>query len=205
MSAIPPAGLWIVGSGGHAKVVTATALAAGMTVAGLLDERSERHGAEVLGVRVRGALSSMPTGARAVIAIGSNELRAKVAWQRPDAEWRSVVHPQASVAAGSSVGDGTVIFAFALLQPGVEVGGHAVVNSGAIIEHDCRLGEFAQVASGAVLAGGVTVGEGALIGVGATVLPGKSVGRWATVGAGAVVTHDVREGATVVGVPAREV
>ena len=41
--------------------------------------------------------------------------------------------------------------------------------------------------------------------IGAVALPGISVGAWATVGAGAVVIGDVRPGATVAGVPAREV
>ena len=47
--------------------------------------------------------------------------------------------------------------------------------------------------------------RGASIGSNATILPGITIGRNAMIGAGAVVTADVREGATVAGVPAREI
>ena len=50
---------------------------------------------------------------------------------------------------------------------------------------------------------GVTVGKGTLFGVGACAIPGVRIGAQATVGAGAVVTRDVADGATALGVPAR--
>ncbi|TMK26804.1 MAG: hypothetical protein E6G62_01520 [Actinobacteria bacterium] len=60
-----------------------------------------------------------------------------------------------------------------------------------------------HVASGARLASAVVVGPEAHIGAGSTVLQGRTIGARAVVGAGAVVTHDVDDGAVVVGVPAR--
>src|ERR1044072_5485705 len=50
---------------------------------------------------------------------------------------------------------------------------------------------------------GPVIGEGAMIGGGAALLPGVSVGSAATFAAGAVVTKDVEDGTTVMGVPAR--
>lgn len=47
------------------------------------------------------------------------------------------------------------------------------------------------------------VKQGASIGANATILCGVTIGRGAMVGAGAVVTRDVPDEATVVGVPAR--
>jgi len=44
-----------------------------------------------------------------------------------------------------------------------------------------------------------------LIGAGATIIQGIHVGASSVVGAGAVVTKDVREGVTVMGIPARVV
>ncbi len=52
---------------------------------------------------------------------------------------------------------------------------------------------------------GPRVSDGARVGAGAILLPGVEIGRGATVAAGAIVTRDVVPGATVMGVPAREV
>lgn len=50
--------LWIIGAGGHAKVVIDAAQAMGsFAVAGVLDDQPERWGSEVLGVRVCGPAS----------------------------------------------------------------------------------------------------------------------------------------------------
>lgn len=48
------------------------------------------------------------------------------------------------------------------------------------------------------------VGDAVFVGAGARLLGGIHIGSGAQVGANAVVVHDVRDGATVVGVPARE-
>ena len=51
----------------------------------------------------------------------------------------------------------------------------------------------------------VQIGDRVHIGMGARILPGVSIGNDAVIGAGAVVTKDVPEGATVVGVPAARI
>jgi acetyltransferase-like isoleucine patch superfamily enzyme len=51
----------------------------------------------------------------------------------------------------------------------------------------------------------VKIGEGAEIGTGAVIVPGCAIGDWSIVGAGAVVTGNVPDDATAVGVPARVV
>lgn len=198
-----PAPLWVLGAGGHAKVVTATAREAGREVLALVDPRPERTGARVLGVPVVGEDEPVPAGAELVVAVGDNRVRARLAQRHATMAFATLVHPRAYLAEETQVGDGTVVFAHAVLQPGARVGRHAIVNTAAVVEHDCELADLVQVASGATLAGGVSAGEGAFVGAGATVLPGVRLGAWCVVGAGAVVVRDVPEGATVVGVPAR--
>lgn len=193
-------GVYVLGAGGHAKVVVATLRASGCPLVGVLDDAA-RDG--VLGVPILGVLDALPIDASAVIAIGDNLVRAELAARFPSARWRSAVHPAAWVADDVALGPGSVIFAGAVVQPGAHVGAHVIVNTGASVDHDAVVDDFAHVAPGARLAGGARVGSGAFVGMGSVVLPNVAVGAWARVGAGAVVTRDVPDGATVVGVPAR--
>ena len=61
-----------------------------------------------------------------------------------------------------------------------------------------------DVAPGCILCGEVTLGADSHIGAGATILQGVTVGAGVLVGAGAVVTKDIRNNASVKGIPARE-
>ena len=139
------------------------------------------------------------------IAIGSNGARRRIDAARPNAVWRTLIHPDARIAPNVEIGDGSLIGMGALVQAGARIGRHVIVNTGAIVEHDNRIGDFAHIAPGAVLSGDVQIGEGALIGAGSVILPGIRVGSWSVVGAGAVVTRAVGDGETVVGVPAQAV
>lgn len=202
----PGEGVLVVGSGGHGTVVLATLQAAGIPVAGLLDDAEERQGATYLGVAVIGDLRHLASHAGpAVLGIGSNAVRRRVARQYPHVEWRSVVHPQAVVHPSVQVGAGAVVFAGAIVQPSAVIGPHAIVNTGATVDHDCTLGAFVHVAPGVHLSGAVTLGEGAMVGVGGCALPGVSVGAWAVVGAGGVVVRDLPPNVTAVGAPARTI
>ena len=86
-----------------------------------------------------------------------------------------------------SIGEGTLIAAYAYL-----VGG----------DHDATDRDRDVIEQGRT-SRGISIGAGAWIGAGATVLDGVSIGQRAVVGAHAVVRHDVPDGATAVGVPAR--
>ena len=196
------AGVLVVGAGGHGRVVVATLQAAGVAVAGVLDDAPSTP--DVLGVPVLGPVEMLAGHAGpAVLGIGSNRVRQRLAAAFPGVAWATAVHPSAVVHASVAAGPGTVVFAGAVVQPGVVLGAHAIVNTAATVDHDCRIGDFAHLAPGVHLSGDVRVGEGALLGVGACAAPGTSVGAWSVVGAGGVVVRDVPAGVTAVGVPAR--
>jgi sugar O-acyltransferase (sialic acid O-acetyltransferase NeuD family) len=200
--------LWIVGSGGHAKVVINAARASGrFEVVGVLDDDRRRHGMRVLEVPIHDEITTEVVERlevrHAVIAVGCNRTRANLA-RRLDGRilWATVVHPTACIASAVTVGEGTVVCAGAIIQPDSTIGRHVILNTASSVDHDCLVGDFAHIAPGSLLAGDVRIGPGALLGIGSKILPRCSVGAWATVGAGGVVIRDVASCVTVIGIPA---
>jgi sugar O-acyltransferase (sialic acid O-acetyltransferase NeuD family) len=197
--------LVVVGAGGHAKVVVATARAAGREIAAVLDDDPDRFKTDFCGLSVEGPIHSSLADfrdAEVILAIGDNRARFQLA-ASISLPFATIVHPFAWVARDVKLGEGTVVFAGTVLQPAVRIGRHCVLNTSCSVDHDCTLDDFSQVAPGARLAGAVTVCEGAYIGMGACVIQALNVGAWSVVGAGAAVVRDVVPDTVVKGVPAR--
>jgi serine O-acetyltransferase len=102
------------------------------------------------------------------------------------------------------------------IHPGAEIGrnffidhGFVVIGESAVIGDDVTLYQHVTL-GGTNPANGIagkrhpTIANGVIIGSGAQVLGPITVGPRARIGANAVVTKDVPEGATMVGIPARQ-
>jgi sugar O-acyltransferase (sialic acid O-acetyltransferase NeuD family) len=201
----------IVGAGGHGQVVADILQAqrvAGddVDVIGFVDDDPELEGQHRMGRPILGNLADMTRIAHdaVVLAVGNNARRAclEQAMRRAGQRFASVRHPSAIIAAGTSVGDGSMICARVVVGCCSRVGRGVILNTACTVDHHARLDDFVHVAPGVHLGGDVSIGSRSLLGIGAIVLPGVSIGSGAVVGAGAVVTRDVAAGATVVGVPA---
>jgi len=202
----------IIGAGGHGKVVLEILRARPkLRIAGFIDADESLAGRLVAGVQVIGDASHLPRLRRrgisnAIVAIGDNNARMQYMDELASAQFELInaIHPRAIVSKSARLGENVVIAAGAVVCTEAEIRPGAIVNSAAVVEHECVVGACAHIGPTAALAGRVRVGTGAFVGMGAKVIQCLTIGDWSTVGAGAVVLHDVPPGATVAGVPARD-
>lgn len=188
------------GGGEHAKVVLDCLLSQGLEVLGLFDPKFT---GELFGVPQRGVYDpAFAPEAKAIIAIGDNAVRKKVAFTTTHA-FTTAIHSSCIVSKHAQVGVGSMILHGAIVQAQTKVGAHVIVNTAASVDHDCVLEDYVHIAPRVVVCGRVHVGEGTMVGAGAVILPGILIGTWAIIGAGAVVTKDVADGAVVMGNPAK--
>ncbi len=216
----------LLGGGGHALVVAEAAVARQAdSFAGFLDDSNAPsladatfHGSTNKLVRIPrvGPLAGFPESASSLLAhhaiflsIGDLAARARVlkaiASHPAIRIAPTIIHQSAEISPTARIEPGTFIGPRAIVHTLARIEAHAILNSGSIIEHECHIGVNSHIAPGAVLGGRVRIGDHTLIGLGARVLPNRRIGSRCTIGAGAVVTHDIPDGTTLVGVPARPI
>lgn len=115
----------------------------------------------------------------------------------------TIIHPSAFISPSAHIGEGTVIQKGVNVSSGTYIGSFCKLNTLCNVMHDNCIEDYSTIAPNAVLLGGVSIGRGSYVGANSTILPKCILGESAIVGAGAVVTKNVADKQTVVGVPAK--
>jgi UDP-perosamine 4-acetyltransferase len=204
-------GVVVIGGGGHAKVILDILLASNYRVIGFCDP-SWQVGECIENIPCLGDDRVLPevfaSGAtEAIVALGSNALRDKVAQQLHALGFTLInaIHPSAQISPSVKIGKGVAIMPNAVVNADTTIGDNAIINTGATVDHDCKIGNATHIAPGVHLSGYITVGERVLIGVGSAVGRGQHmhIGDDVVIGTGSVVVHDVPSHSIMVGNPAR--
>lgn len=137
-----------------------------------------------------------------VIAISNNKVRKDLV-EKYDLTYVNIVHPSAVVSCFAELGIGNIIMPNVSIDPNVKINNHVIINKNNSIGHDSILNNYSQVSPGSSFGGYTNLEEGVFIGLGTKILPNIKVGKFSTIGAGAVVTKDIPDNSTAIGMPAK--
>ena len=172
--------LLIIGAGGHGGVVVDTAELQGIwEEIVFLDDRSDVD--LVLNHRIIGKLHEyekfVDKYEYAIVCIGNNEGRLdliqkllKVGYKVP-----VIIHPKASVSKYSSIGEGSVILAGAVINTNARIGMGCIININSCVDHDAVMDDGVHVCSGAVVRSMCSIGRLSYIGAGSCVKSGSKL------------------------------
>jgi sugar O-acyltransferase (sialic acid O-acetyltransferase NeuD family) len=152
-------------------------------------------------------LNQYPNELALVLALGIASTKKKVFFQisNDKISYPILIHP--SVILGNEryvhIGEGSIICAGAIITTNINIGRHVIINLACTVGHESEIGDFSSLMPTTNISGEVKIGEATFWGTGSKAINGISVGSNVVIGAGAVVTQDIPENVTAVGVPAK--
>jgi len=116
----------------------------------------------------------------------------------------NIIHPHSYRSSHIRMERGNIVCPGTIMSVDVEIGSNNVFNWNCTIGHDAKIGSFNVFNPSCNISGSTKIGSRILIGTGAQILQGLSICDDVIIGAGAVVTKDITEPGTYVGMPARK-
>jgi acetyltransferase EpsM len=202
--------LYIIGAGGHAKVIQAAASLNNRKVRFIGEEGSSDHTiAESLFLeKPEDFLTENSALICGIGTAGSTARRREILtrYQSLAAAFQNVIHPSAVLDPDTTLGRGVFIAQGCQVVRGTVIENHVIINTGVILDHDNFIGTGTHVGPGSVLCGSVRCGNWVHIGSGSVIIQGCRIADEVILGAGTVVNKDILEpGSIWVGTPARRI
>jgi len=198
-------GIIVLGAGGHGKSIVSVLIADGMKVLGILDDAPESWNTKIVGVPVLGALELLQEypDHPVIVGVGDNKQREIVVKRFPKARWTTFKSKQAYINPTAQIGEGTVVFPFAVVGADVQLGDHVIISSHTTLGHDTQVEDYVHITPGVQIAGDACIERQAMLGLSSVICPKVRIGQNATLAAGAVAVYDIEAGSMAYGTPAR--
>lgn len=197
----------IVGAGGHARTLVNILELKGYTVKGVYDDqyKDEYQGELVEGYPLLGGLDAISASELLVVAKGDCKDLERLSRQFNSQLLRNnLIHPSALVET-KRLGQANQVSAMSYVSKSASLGSHNLIYSQSAVEHEVIIGDYNVITVNVSLCGRVKIGNGCFFGASSTVLPKLHICDGVKIAAGAVVTKNISEPGTYVGIPAKKI
>ncbi|OGT39838.1 MAG: hypothetical protein A3E81_01565 [Gammaproteobacteria bacterium RIFCSPHIGHO2_12_FULL_36_30] len=207
--------IFIIGAGGHAKVLLECLQQnSKIEIGGFLEIDKKLIGTALLEFSIfdqeiilkkysaKNILLANGIGSVNIPALRSEQFKKL---KKMGYDFYTVIHPTSYYSVDVVIGEGSQLLARTTVLTGTRIGCNTIINTSASIDHDCAIGNHVHIAPGAVLSGEVVIEDNCHIGAGATIIQGISVGANSLIAAGAVVVENLPKNSRVAGVPAKQI
>ena len=116
----------------------------------------------------------------------------------------NVIHPSVHLGTNVHLGKGCIIAGNVWIDSDTKIGDFVTLQVGALIGHDCQIDDWSIIDSACFLAGFVHLEESVTIHPHSSIIPHIIIHSGATINIASTVIREVKENATVMGNPARE-
>lgn len=184
----------LFGKGGHARTVAEAIAAEGKhDIAGVITDDGLPGmllGHSILGKNEDATRIAHDMNAEgAVIALGDARARMNlIAMLGNVFSFPAIIHPYTWVSPSSTIGEGSVILAGAVIGSQTSIGKHCIINTNASVDHDCTVGDFTHFCPNTASAGYCTIGFHVWVGIGSTIVDHVTVPDNTFIKAGSLIT-----------------
>lgn len=185
-------------------------------VIGLIDNDEETQGKPGFdGIPIIGRDQDVPDLVKGmervalIVPFGKPRLREKVVSRVRHLEnvyFPNIIHPSVVYEPGAgTMGIGNHIGPGVVISSEFKIGDFNYINTGSCFGHDLTMGDYNSINPSAACAGNVTFGSFNTLSINAAVIEQTTIGNDVIIGGGAIVTKDIPDPGTYVGVPARKI
>ena len=119
-------------------------------------------------------------------------------------DFMTLIDKTARIGRNAKIGKGCIIRDYAMISCDVTIGDFTYIQPFVVIGHDASVGNFCHLNTYAFMGGYSSMADMAVIHTRGTLIPHKHLGEDAIIGAGSVAMTHVKNGTTVVGIPAKK-
>lgn len=143
-----------------------------------------------------------------VCAVGSS--KGRKSWIERISNYKNIkfaklIDPSVKISNIVHIGEGTIICAGTIITVNIEIGSHVIINLDCTVGHDAVISDYCTINPSVNVSGNVHINSVTEIGTGTNIIQATTIGTNSIIGAGSVVTKDIPDFCTAVGIPARSI